>query len=539
MSDITKSVRINSSTEIELREDAKKGDVIHLDQLVEVNLLPLQDAIKNGKDKLYLQSLASEQKKWESQAKAELSKQEIILKEDKSKNEEKLKASINQLNTENRLLSQKLEQQEKEIAEKVYAAKIEKTNELQKIIHELELEKQSLSSSLEQRKKGQEDKFKLLLSDKEKEWNKNLEDRISREEKDKRDLEKKISDLTNERNVLKATKEQEIQNKLLAKDNEKNTLVTQLKNEIDRHKAEAENKLMKQKQEDTASYQKLLDSYNSLRMEKSSHNVKRLGEGLEKWCNDEYQQYSLSGFNRCLWLKDNAAVRDDGTRGAGGTKADYIFGVFANDEDEREVKELYDRKKNPSMEKARTSVIRDRKNEDPNSTNKKTNASYFAKLDQDRKKKNCEYALLVSELEMDSENYSFITKAQGYDKRYVVRPPYLRTFLSMLYSLTDHYRYILNKKGQEELKLKSRQELMDEFDSLKETYFEKPLAQMEKDREAILKNCASIEKSNNEIKTRASDVLLSKIGNRRAKIETFELKKRKTLANKAEKIKDE
>lgn len=539
MSDITKSVRINSSTEIELREDAKKGDVIHLDQLVEVNLLPLQDAIKNGKDKLYLQSLASEQKKWESQAKAELSKQEIILKEDKSKNEEKLKASINQLNTDNRLLSQKLEQQEKEIAEKVSAAKIEKTNELQKIIHELELEKQSLSSSLEQRKKGQEDKFKLLLSDKEKEWNKNLEDRISREEKDKRDLEKKISDLTNERNVLKATKEQEIQNKLLAKDNEKNTIVTQLKNEIDRNKAEAENKLMKQKQEDTASYQKLLDSYNSLRMEKSSHNVKRLGEGLEKWCNDEYQQYSLSGFNRCLWLKDNAAVREDGTRGAGGTKADYIFGVFANDEDEREVKELYDRKKNPSMEKARTSVIRDRKNEDPNSTNKKTNASYFAKLDQDRKKKNCEYALLVSELEMDSENYSFITKAQGYDKRYVVRPPYLRTFLSMLYSLTDHYRYILNKKGQEELKLKSRQELMDEFDSLKETYFEKPLAQMEKDREAILKNCASIEKSNNEIKTRASDVLLSKIGNRRAKIETFELKKRKTLVNKAEKIKDE
>lgn len=539
MSDITKSVRINSSTEIELREDGKKGDVIHLDQLVEVNLLPLQDAIKNGKDKLYLQSLASAQEKWDSQAKAELSKQEIILKEDKSKNEEKLKASINQLNTENRLLSQKLEQQEKEIAEKVSAAKIEKTNELQKIIHELELEKQLLSSSLEQRKKGQEDKFKLLLSDKEKEWNKNLEDRISREEKDKRDLEKKISDLTNERNVLKATKEQEIQNKLLAKDNEKNTIVTQLKNEIDRHKAEAENKLLKLKEEDTASYQKLLDSYNSLRMEKSSHNVKRLGEGLEKWCNDEYQQYSLSGFNRCLWLKDNAAVREDGTRGAGGTKADYIFGVFANDEDEREVKELYDRKKNPSMEKARTSVIRDRKNEDPNSTNKKTNASYFAKLDQDRKKKNCEYALLVSELEMDSENYSFITKAQGYDKRYVVRPPYLRTFLSMLYSLTDHYRYILNKKGQEELKLKSRQELMDEFDSLKETYFEKPLAQMEKDREAILKNCASIEKSNNEIKTRASDVLLSKIGNRRAKIETFELKKRKTLANKAAKIKDE
>ncbi|MDY3209941.1 MAG: DUF2130 domain-containing protein, partial [Candidatus Enterosoma sp.] len=177
-------------------------------------------------------------------------------------------------------------------------------------------------------------------------------------------------------------------------------------------------------------------------------------------------------------------------------------------------------------------------NEDPNSTNKKTNASYFAKLDQDRKKKNCEYALLVSELEMDSENYSFITKAQGYDKRYVVRPPYLRTFLSMLYSLTDHYRYILNKKGQEELKLKSRQELMDEFDSLKETYFAKPLAQMEKDREAILKNCASIEKSNNDIRSLASETLNTKIANRRNKIETFELKKLKTMLNKRDKVED-
>ncbi len=539
MSDITKNVRINSSTEIELMEDARKGDVIHLDQLVEVNLLPLQDAIKNKKDELYRQSLASEKEKWDSEAKAELSKQEIVLKEDKSKAEEKLRETIHQLDNKNQLLSQSLEQLQKEIAEKVSSAKTEKENELQKIIHSLELDKQSLASSLEQRKKEQEDQIKISLSEKEKEWNQTFEEKLSAKEKEKQDLEKKINDLENERNVLKATKEQEIQNRLLAKENEKNAIVSQLKNEIEKNNAAAENNLLKIKQEDKDNYQRLLDSYNSLRLEKSSHNVKRLGEGLEKWCNDEYQQYSLSGFNHCLWLKDNAAVREDGTRGAGGTKADYIFGVFANDEDEKEVKELYDAKKNPSMDKARTSVIRDRKNEDPNSTNKKTNASYFAKLDQDRKKKNCEYALLVSELEMDSENYSFITKAQGYDKRYVVRPPYLRTFLSRLYSLTDHYRYILNKKGQEELKLKSRQELLDEFDSLKETYFEKPLAQMEKDRESILKNCASIEKSNNEIKARASDVLLSKIGNRRTKIETFELKKRKTLANKADKLKDE
>ena len=108
----------------------------------------------------------------------------------------------------------------------------------------------------------------------------------------------------------------------------------------------------------------------------------------------------------------------------------------------------------------------------------------------------------------------------------------------MLYSLTDHYRYILNKKGQEELKLKSRQELMDEFDSLKETYFEKPLAQMEKDREAILKNCASIEKSNNDIRSLASETLNTKIANRRNKIETFELKKLKTMLNKRDKVED-
>ena len=538
MTDITDKVRINSSTELELLEDARKGDLIHLDQLVKVDLLPIQEAIKEGKEKLYLQNLASEKDKWNSEKQAELSKQTIVLKEERTKSEQALKDTINELKQQNALLSQTIKQRKESLPEQLKNAKREKENELQDQINHLNREKQQLSSSLESVKKASGDQLTIALQKKEKERDSFYLSKLSDKDKEKEELNQKLITLRNQIEVLKATKESEIKTLVQEKENEKDKVISSIQSQLEKQKTENENNLLKQKAKDQETYQKLLDQYQSLRLEKSSHNVKRLGEGLEKWCNDEYQHYALSGFNDCLWLKDNAAVRDDGTTGAGGTKADYLFGIFSDSKTAREVKDLCDRKKNPSREKARTSVIRDRKNEDPNSTNKKTNASYFAKLDSDRKKKNCEYALLVSELERDNENYGFITKAQGYDKRYVVRPPYLRTFLSRLYSLTDHYRNILNEKGEEAILLKSRQDLLDEFDSLKDTYFDKPLSQREKDREAILKNCASIEKCNNEIKAKASEILQVKIGNRKNKIETFELKKRKTLLNKADKLQD-
>ena len=95
---------------------------------------------------------------------------------------------------------------------------------------------------------------------------------------------------------------------------------------------------------------------------------------------------------------------------------DYIFKVYASSS----------HKENELL----TSVACEMKNESPNSTNKKKNSDHFLKLDKDRKKKGCEYALLISELEWDQANDVPIRKVVGYEKMYVVRPQYFITFLS-------------------------------------------------------------------------------------------------------------
>jgi len=531
MADITNKVRVNSATELELLEACNKGDVINLNELAKVDVSPLRRAIAEEKDKVYQNRLASEKEKWEKDSEAKLSKETIVLKDEQSKKEDNLKKQIADLNTALSLLKQENESRKNNLPKEISAAKIQRQNDLNEKRKNLEAENQRLTREKDNLEKKQATERQLSLKEQ-------AEKRKSESDSVLKAKDGEINSLKREIAQLKAAHEAEMDKKITLIKREKDKDISQLKNDILRKEGESRNSLLLQEKKSKEEYQKLLDQYNSLRYEKSSHNVKRLGEGLEKWCNDEYQHYSLSGFNNCLWLKDNATVRDDGTIGVGGTKADYLFGVFSDLSDLKEVQALFDRKKNPSREKAMTSVVRDRKNEDPNSVNRKTNASYFAKLDSDRKKKGCEYALLVSELERDNENYSFITKAQGYEKRYVVRPPYLMTFLGMLYSLTDHYRILLNQKGAEEVRLKKKQELLDEFDALKETYFEKPLAQREKDREGILKNCAQIEKSNNDIRTLASETLNVKISNRRNKIETFELKKRKTVRNKADKVEE-
>ena len=531
MADITNKVRVNSATELELLEACNKGDVINLNELAKVDVSPLRRAIAEEKDKVYQNRLASEKEKWEKDSEAKLSKETIVLKDEQSKKEDNLKKQIADLNTALSLLKQENESRKNNLPKEISAAKIQRQNDLNEKRKNLEAENQRLTREKDNLEKKQATERQLSLKEQ-------AEKRKGESDSELKAKDGEINSLKREIAQLKAAHEAERDKKITLIKREKDKDISQLKNDILRKEGESRNSLLLQEKKSKEDYQKLLDQYNSLRYEKSSHNVKRLGEGLEKWCNDEYQHYSLSGFNNCLWLKDNATVRDDGTIGVGGTKADYLFGVFSDLSDLKEVQALFDRKKNPSREKAMTSVVRDRKNEDPNSVNRKTNASYFAKLDSDRKKKGCEYALLVSELERDNENYSFITKAQGYEKRYVVRPPYLMTFLGMLYSLTDHYRILLNQKGAEEVRLKKKQELLDEFDALKETYFEKPLAQREKDREGILKNCAQIEKSNNDIRTLASETLNVKISNRRNKIETFELKKRKTVRNKADKVEE-
>lgn len=155
---------------------------------------------------------------------------------------------------------------------------------------------------------------------------------------------------------------------------------------------------------------------------KAKLSVKMLGETLEQHCEVEFERARPMAFPNAEFSKDNDA--------SGGSKGDYVFRDFSDDGIEF------------------ISIMFEMKNEADESTNKKKNADHFAKLDKDRNDKGCEYAILVSMLEEDSELYTGITPIHGYDKMFVVRPQF---FLAIITLLRNAARETIQVKAELEL----------------------------------------------------------------------------------------
>ena len=280
-----------------------------------------------------------------------------------------------------------------------------------------------------------------------------------------------------------------------------------------------ENEFIKEKNELKDTYENqnkvLQTELERIKLVKSTLNIKMLGEELERWCNEEYESYASIGFDNCTWEKDNASVKDEDD--SKGTKADYIFRSYLNKDKNHEL----------------ASVCCEMKNEAINSKNKKKNSDHYAKLDKDRTKKNCEYALLISELEWDSPNDSPIKKVREYEKMYVVRPQYFITFLSLIASLSNKYRELLTEKQQDKINLLSSIEIIEEFEQFKKTYIENPLDNLIKKIEKIQKNSEAISNANKVIIETCNEILYTSITNIKEKIEKFNVKK---IANKIKKL---
>ncbi|MFA6754899.1 MAG: DUF2130 domain-containing protein [Bacilli bacterium] len=246
---------------------------------------------------------------------------------------------------------------------------------------------------------------------------------------------------------------------------------------------------------------------NNLRNAKNALGIKPLGEALERTCNNKYEEYSMSGFQNCTWEKDNLVVKDEGDDR--GTKADYIFRVFSDSSCTREI----------------ASVCCDMKAENPESKNKKTNDSHYKKLDKDRNDKKCIYALLISELERNTENDPPIIKVKEYKNMYMVRPEYFITFLSIVESLSRKYSEILLLKEKEDLSLKEKTDLEAEFEELKERYLNKPIEKLNKNILDILSSSDSIQKENAKISAICHTLIDITLTEMKDKIERFDIKK--------------
>ena len=141
---------------------------------------------------------------------------------------------------------------------------------------------------------------------------------------------------------------------------------------------------------------------------KSQLSTKMLGESLEQHCEIEFNRLRPTAFPHAYFEKDNEVIE--------GTKGDFVFRDF--DEEGNEI----------------ISIMFEMKNEADDSVNRKTNESHFKKLDADRKKKNCEYAVLVSLLEPENELYNagITDVSYRFEKMYVIRPQFFIPIITLL-----------------------------------------------------------------------------------------------------------
>lgn len=458
------NARLIDNKKLELLEDAKKGDTIDLNALVETDLSFLDKKINEEKEALYQKNI---NERFQKEVEALKQKNDFDLNNLKKDNEREL----DKLKTEKDSLI-------KELNDKITSLEKDKEKNIELAKSKLENDYQAKLQELTQQIKTKDVEKNTALKLQESTLNAGFN-------KKEADYKEQYQTLNNEFKMYKVTSASEkkaLEDKF---ENDKITLNSA-------HQTEVQN---------------LKQQISNLQLQKSSLNVKKLGEELERWCNEEYTNYALSGFKNCSWEKDNDAIKDVDDKK--GTKADYIFKVFL---DENKTNVL-------------ASVCCEMKNEDPNSLNKKKNSDHYNKLDKDRTKKGCEYALLVSELEWDSANDAPIKKVPDYPKMYLVRPPYFVAFLSIIYSLAEKYRDIILAKDKEDLNLKDKQTLMEEFDALIETYINKPIEALNKKVEDILKNASAITSANQKIIDTANEIINKYINTIKEKINTLQIKK--------------
>ncbi|MBM3456321.1 MAG: DUF2130 domain-containing protein [Bacteroidetes bacterium] len=256
----------------------------------------------------------------------------------------------------------------------------------------------------------------------------------------KNNLQDQISKKDQEILELKTTNKMEFAQQLAEKENE----LLQLKSQIER--AEIEKKLavneatkkVEKERDDLAhevktkeaekelQKQSLIDQYSKELKEKDviiKHkdeeialrkdmklklSTKMIGETLEQHCETEFNKLRASAFQKAYFEKDNDSKS--------GSKGDFIF--RENDAAGNEV----------------LSIMFEMKNEGDQSASKKRNEDFLKELDRDRTEKNCEYAVLVSLLEAESEYYNsgIVDVSYKYPKMYVVRPQFFIPIITIL-----------------------------------------------------------------------------------------------------------
>lgn len=209
------------------------------------------------------------------------------------------------------------------------------------------------------------------------------------------ELEKKLSVTEAVQKIEKQRDElaNELKSKEFEKKLEENSLIEKFNNEL-----KTKEEIIRLKDDEIARVRDL----------KQKLSTKMIGETLEQHCEMEFNKLRATAFQRAYFEKDNDA--------RSGSKGDFIY--RETDEQGNEI----------------ISIMFEMKNENDETTNKKRNEDFFKELDKDRSEKKCEYAVLVSLLEADSELYNFgiVDVSHKYSKMYVIRPQFFIPIITLL-----------------------------------------------------------------------------------------------------------
>ena len=187
----------------------------------------------------------------------------------------------------------------------------------------------------------------------------------------------------------------------------KDSQIQQLKSDADLEKSQAqirESELIKRHQHELQAKQELVEYYKDL---KTRMSTKMVGETLEIHCSTLFNQLLRPVMPFAYFEKDNDATD--------GTKGDFIFRDSEGDTEY-------------------VSIMFEMKNEMDTTATKHKNEDFLKKLDEDRRKKNCEFAVLVSLLEPESELYNggIVDMSHRYPKMYVIRPQFFIPLITLL-----------------------------------------------------------------------------------------------------------
>jgi len=257
------------------------------------------------------------------------------------------------------------------------------------------------------------------------------------------------------------------------------------------------------------------DEIARLKDYKQKLSTKMVGETLEQHCETEFNKLRATAFQNAYFEKDNDS--------SGGNKGDFIY-KEADDAGNEII-----------------SIMFEMKNENDETATKKRNEDFFAKLDKDRKEKNCEYAVLVSLLESENEFYNtgIVDVSYRYEKMYVIRPQFFIPIITLLRNAAINslkYKAELNLMKNQNIDITKFEENVDTFRkefaynydlaSRKFTTaiaeIDKTITHLNKTKEALLSSENNLRLANNK----ADDLTIKKLtyGNPTMKSKFDELK---------------